>query len=162
MTAEASHESYDEPVTNHVGQATPDLDRAVAFYTQVLGFELDRRMAVPDEPTDRLLGIDRPGVEAAYLRLGSFVLELMQFHRDHNPDRADRVFNEPGLTHLSISVPDLDATVAAVAAHGGAVVSALPNAVVVRDPDGQLVELLTMGYRRYLAGLSASAPAAKA
>ncbi len=141
----------DEPIVNHVGQATADLERAVAFYTAVLGFSLDRRITLPDEPTTTLLGVNPPlGLEAAYLCLGSFVLELMQFHREGNPEWTERVFNEPGLTHLSVSVADLDATVALVEAHGGRVVTRLPNAVMVRDPDGQLVELLTMGYRRYV------------
>jgi predicted enzyme related to lactoylglutathione lyase len=64
------------------------------------------------------------------------------------------VFNEPGLTHLSISVVDLEAAAAQVEAHGGTVVSTFPYAVMVRDPDGQLIELLTMDYRRQLdAGL---------
>jgi catechol 2,3-dioxygenase-like lactoylglutathione lyase family enzyme len=150
-----STDGYDEPVFNHVGQATADMEKAVAFYEGVLGFAVERRLRPPDAATSALLGIEAPlGLEVVYLRRGPFVLELMQFHREGNPPWRERVFNEPGLTHLSISVVDLEATAAQVEAHGGTVVSTFPYAVMVRDPDGQLIELLTMDYRRQLdAGL---------
>jgi catechol 2,3-dioxygenase-like lactoylglutathione lyase family enzyme len=146
--------TYDEPIFNHVGHATADMEKAVAFYEGVLGFTVERTLRPPDASTSTLLGIDAPGLEVVYLRRGPFVLELMQFHREGNPPWRERVFNEPGLTHLSISVVDLEAAAAQVEAHGGTVVAAFPYAVMVRDPDGQLIELLTMDYRRQLdAGL---------
>ena len=140
------------PVVNHVGQATADLGRAVAFYTELLGFAVERRLDVPDAAADALLGIEPPvGLEAVYLRRGPFVLELMQFHRPDNPPWSGRVFNEPGLTHLSVSVEDLDAALDRVETLGGRIVRRLPEAAaIVRDPDGQLLELLPMEYRRQL------------
>ena len=60
--------------------------------------------------------------------------------------------NEPGLTHISLSVDDIDAACARVAEFGGEVIEAsnIGAAVFVRDPDGQLLELLPMAYRRHL------------
>ncbi len=60
--------------------------------------------------------------------------------------------NEPGLTHVSLSVDDIDEVCARVPAYGGEVVesSNIGAAVFIRDPDGQLVELLPMAYRRHL------------
>ena len=143
--------SYDEPVFNHVGQATADLERAIGFYTELLGFTVERRMQIPDAGTAPLLGLAPPlGLDVAYLRLGSFVLELMLFRDSDNPAWRERVFNEPGLTHLSISVVDLAATLDRVEALGGQIVTRLPVAAMIRDPDGQLLELLTMDYRRRL------------
>jgi predicted enzyme related to lactoylglutathione lyase len=51
---------------------------------------------------------------------------------------------EPGLTHLSVNTDDLEAALARVAAHGGEVLTAthVGVAVMVRDPDGQLLELI--------------------
>lgn len=141
--------SYGDPVVHHVGQATIDIDRAIAFYTELLGFTVEDRMTVPDGATGALLRIEAPvGLEVAYLRKGPFVLELMQFHRPGNPPRADRVFNEPGLTHLSVSVDGVEAVADRVEACGGTVVTRLPAAVVVRDPDGQLLELVSADYWR--------------
>jgi len=55
--------------------------------------------------------------------------------------------NEPGLTHLSVTTSDMDGTLARVRDLGGEVIedSNLGVAVMVRDPDGQLVELLARG-----------------
>ena len=60
--------------------------------------------------------------------------------------------NEPGLTHISLSVDDLDAVLARVAEYGGEVIadSNIGAGVFIKDPDGQLVELLPMEYRRRL------------
>jgi predicted enzyme related to lactoylglutathione lyase len=57
--------------------------------------------------------------------------------------------NEPGLTHLSISVDDIRATAARAVSHGGQIVeeSDIGVALFIRDPDGQLLELLPTGYR---------------
>jgi lactoylglutathione lyase len=141
----------DAAVVHHVGQATADLDRALAFYTELLGFSVVHRMTVPDEAAGPLLGVEPPvGLEAAYLRRGSFVLELMQFHRPGNPPAPHRVFNEPGLTHLSVSVADLDTAVVRATELGGEVVHRLPTATMLRDPDGQLIELVDAAVWRRL------------
>ncbi len=60
--------------------------------------------------------------------------------------------NEPGLTHVSLSVEDLAATCALVTEHGGEVLTDtdIGMAVFVRDPDGQLLELLPLTYRASL------------
>lgn len=138
-------------VFNHVGQCTADLARALAFYTELLGFEVERELDVPDASSAPLLAIEPPvGLKAVYLRRGSFVLELLTFDRPGNPSGSQRVFNEPGLTHLSISVDDLEATIDRVPALGGTVVFRSPAVAMVRDPDGQLLELLPMTYRRHL------------
>ena len=138
-------------VVNHVGLATADLERAVAFYVGALGFVEDRRLVLPDDATAEFLAVERPvNLEAVYLVRGEFVLELLTFRRDGNPPARERAFNEPGLTHISFSVDDLDATVAAVEAHSGAIVRRFPGAIIARDPDGQLIELLTMDYRKRL------------
>jgi len=62
------------------------------------------------------------------------------------------VMNEIGLTHLSLSVDDIDATAARAEAHGGSVLAQthVGAAVMIRDPDGQLLELLPMAYRASL------------
>ena len=58
--------------------------------------------------------------------------------------------NEPGLTHISFSVDDVDATCARVAELGGEVLAEqgfTGMVAMIRDPDGQLLELLPMTYR---------------
>ena len=64
------------------------------------------------------------------------------------PFRA-RTMNEPGLTHLSISVDDVRGTAEKVAEFGGMIIEEtdVGAAIFVRDPDGQLLELLPAAYR---------------
>jgi catechol 2,3-dioxygenase-like lactoylglutathione lyase family enzyme len=141
-------------VVNHLGQCVTDLERSRRFYTEVFGFTVQRDISLPDQPSAKLLGLEPPlGLRAIYLRRDGLVLELLSFDRPGNPPAATRVMNEPGLTHLSFSVDDVAATAAQVESHGGTVLHDTDLgglAVFVRDPDGQLIELLPMSYRNSL------------
>ena len=90
---------------------------------------------------------------AAYLVRDGLVLELLHYGAvgQTKPFR-DRTMNEPGLTHVSLSVDDIDDVCARISEYGGKVVTSsyIGAAVFVRDPDGQLLELLPMTYRRHL------------
>lgn len=144
---------YQDPIVNHVGQCVADLGVAQAFYCDLLGFEVERELPLPDDIVSDFLAVDRPvGMLAVYLRRGDFVLELLHFDRPGNPAAADRPFNQPGLTHLSISINDFERVIDRVTEYGGAIVNRSPMASIVRDPDGQLLELLPMSYRRRLDG----------
>lgn len=141
-------------VYNHTGHVVSDLERAKHFYQEVLGFTFWYEITPPDGPTAKLSGLTPPlGLTASYLILDGFVLELMHYSADGltAPFRP-RTMNEPGLTHLSISVDDVRATATKVAAYGGSVIeeSDVGAAIFVRDPDGQLLELLPAAYRDHL------------
>jgi lactoylglutathione lyase len=145
-----------DPVINHVGLCVTDVARTRRFYEEVLGFEYWREFSPPDEMTAKLVELPPPlGVTAVYLRRGEFVLELMYFAEAgaHAPARP-RVMNEIGLTHISVSVDDIDATAAKAVECGGSVLEQtnVGAAVMIRDPDGQLLELLPMAYRDSLTG----------
>ena len=136
---------------NHTGQVVTDLERSKRFYQEVFGFKLWYEISPPDQPTAKLTGLTPPlGVTASYLTLDGFVLELMQYSAPGAtaPYRA-RTMNEPGLTHLSISVDDARATAERAAECGGEIIedSDVGVALFVRDPDGQLIELLPVSYR---------------
>lgn len=128
---------------NHVGHCVTDLDRAARFYA-ALGFVEDRRLVLPDAVVADFLDVEAPvGLTAVYLALGPFQLELIHYDREGNPPARERRFNEPGLTHLSLDVDDLEATLAALPDAGGEVLRTVPGrAAIVRDPDGQLVEVI--------------------
>ncbi len=90
---------------------------------------------------------------ACYLTRDGLVLELLHFAADGAvaPYR-ERAMNEPGLTHISVSVDDIPATCERVRDLGGTVLddTDIGAAIFVRDPDGQLIELLPMSYREHL------------
>ena len=145
----------ENPVFGHVGHCVADLERSKRFYIEAFGFELMNEITVPDSPSDKLLRIEPPvGLRAAYLRKDGFVLEIMSFDRPGNPERRERVMNEPGLTHLALSVDDVDAVAARVVECGGEIVeeTRIGTAVHLRDPDGQLIELFPNRSRGWIYG----------
>ena len=151
-------------VFNHFGHCVTDLRRAVRFYTELFGFEEQRRIKVPDAPDDRMLRIEAPlGASAVYLVRDAVVLELLHFDRKGNPPFRPRALNEPGLTHMSFCVPDVGQAAEGAEALGG---EALPDTDIghgmfIRDPDGQLIELLPMSYRAAIESDSAAADSAQ-
>ncbi|MGD0392601.1 MAG: VOC family protein [Acidimicrobiales bacterium] len=136
---------------NHTGHVVTDLERSKQFYQEVFGFKLWYEITPPDEPTAKLTSLTPPlGVTASYLTLDGFVLELMHYSAPGaTASFRPRTMNEPGLTHLSISVDDVRATAARVTEYGGEIIeeSDVGAALFVRDPDGQLLELLPVSYR---------------
>lgn len=136
-------------VFNHLGQVVTDLERSRAFYEQLLGFEFWRQIEPPDASSARLLGLSPPlGMIACYLRRDGLVLELLHFRAErHRRAPARRSMSEPGLTHLSLSC-DVADVCSRIAEFGGEVLTDtdIGAAVFVRDPDGQLVELLPLAY----------------
>lgn len=138
-------------VYNHTGHVVTDLERSKRFYQEVFGFEPWYEIRPPDEPTATLSRLRPPlGLIASYLTLDGFVLELIHYSAPGAtaPFRP-RTMNEPGLTHLSLSVDDVHAAAGRVADYGGELVegSDVGAALFVRDPDGQLIELLPEAYR---------------
>jgi catechol 2,3-dioxygenase-like lactoylglutathione lyase family enzyme len=139
---------------NHVGQVVTDLERAKRFYRDVLGFQLWYEIHPPDEATAKLSSLTPPlGVTASYLTLDRFVLELLHYSAPGATAPAlARTMNEPGLTHLSVAVDDVHETAKKAVELGGSVIetSDIGNALFIRDPEGQLVELLPSSYRDHL------------
>jgi catechol 2,3-dioxygenase-like lactoylglutathione lyase family enzyme len=130
---------------NWVGLAVTDLDRSRRFYEELLGFEYERQLVPPEEGTARLCQVESPAnLTAVYLKLDGFVLELLHFDRPGNPPGRVHPMNEPGFTHLSVTVPDLADVVARTPDFGGSVITDtdMGVAICIRDPDGQLIELL--------------------
>jgi catechol 2,3-dioxygenase-like lactoylglutathione lyase family enzyme len=138
-------------IYNHTGQVVTDLERSKRFYQEVLGFSPWYEITPPDKATAKLCGLEPPlGVTASYMTLDGFVLELMHYSAPGAAAPfARRVMNEPGLTHLSISVDDVRGTAARAAEYGGEIVeeSDVGAALFIRDPDGQLLELLPVAFR---------------
>ncbi|MBX7433911.1 VOC family protein [Mycobacterium sp. Y57] len=129
---------------SHVGLRVRELDRQKRFY-EALGFTEVKRLRVPDSLAGGLLGLDSPiGFEAVYLQNGDFVLQLLTFSGYPAPDEAERTMVGAGLTHLSIAVDDMAAAQAAVRSAGGAVIADPGGgfACMIRDPEGQLLELV--------------------
>jgi hypothetical protein len=83
-------------------------------------------------------------VRATYLVRDGLVLELIDYSERDVHAGPERVMDQVGLTHMSFSVSDLAAVLTMVERFGGSVVEATVSDqfAMIRDPDGQLIELL--------------------
>lgn len=115
----------------HVHLKVSDLDRAIAFYGDVLGFTLTQRY----------------GADAAFLAAGDYHhhIGLNTWHSKGSGPAPDRA---PGLYHSAFVFPDrasLGAALKRVVEAGipldGAADHGVSEAVYLRDPDGNGVEL---------------------
>ncbi len=113
-----------------------DLDRSIAFYTEVLGMQLIRRQDYPEGRfTLAFVGYGKESETA--------VIELT-----HNWD-TDHYDLGDGFGHLAVAVPDAAAACDAIRERGGKVVrEAGPmkhgTTVIafIKDPDGYKIELI--------------------
>jgi catechol 2,3-dioxygenase-like lactoylglutathione lyase family enzyme len=134
----------------HVGLCVSDLERSLGFYRDALGFRMRDQLDVEGEPADTLLRLRGVQLRAVYLERDGVTLELLRFASPPAPPSRRRTMHEPGLTHLSFRVADLDATLAALRAAGERILDEthirMPDsgaaACFVVDPDGQLIELV--------------------
>ena len=131
---------------NHVGLCVADTARSRRFYEGLLGFRFWWELEPPDEGTGQLLQLGQPiGLHATYLVRDGLVLELLAYSHRALRAGSERVMDQVGLTHLSLSVSDLGGVLAAAESFGGSVVEGTVSdqSAMVRDPDGQLLELLS-------------------
>jgi catechol 2,3-dioxygenase-like lactoylglutathione lyase family enzyme len=132
-------------VFNHIGLCVSERERSRHFYEGLLGFQFWWELEPPDDGTDRLLQLDKPvGLHATYLVRDGLVLELLDYAAREVRTGPERVMDDVGLTHLSLSVSDLAAVLTMVDSFGGSVIDATVSeqSAMIRDPDGQLIELL--------------------
>ncbi|MEP0846827.1 MAG: VOC family protein [Phycisphaerae bacterium] len=141
-----------------IGLTVADLDRSVAFFTDVLTFEKLTEAEVSGDGFARLQGLP-PDTKArtARLRLGDEVVGLTQFVTP--PGRrfpADTRSNDRWFQHFAIVVRDMERAHARLVQHGVRAASRggpqrLPDwnrnaagikAFYFRDPDGHFLEIL--------------------
>lgn len=141
---------------SHVGLCVSDLDAALRFYCDGLGFERRDRHELSDEALpglDRALEVDRPvTLVSQFIGLGSFTVELLWFAGRAASGRPATSRDELGLTHLSLWVDDIEAVAARVAECGGTVLASTRadlgiDVLFVADPDGGRVELMAIPSR---------------
>ncbi len=138
--------------TNHTSFTVADLDRSIALYAVVLGFELVHRGTRDPALIETVVGVPGADIEVAYLQAPDHRLELIQYH---GPAERERFAVRPcdiGFAHIAFDVDDLDATLAAVEPAGLVALNPPqtlehgPNAggrlVYSRDFDGVTVEFI--------------------
>jgi catechol 2,3-dioxygenase-like lactoylglutathione lyase family enzyme len=133
-------------MVNHVGLTVADLEASTTFYRDVVGMELVRQYPVAGDDWFRTLTENEDAVvQAVMLRLGSFQLQLVQYHAGGGSGATGH--HVEGGLHLCVDVDDVDAVRASIEAtgrcHVGPTVRRDPyggRSFYVHDPDGVPVE----------------------
>jgi catechol 2,3-dioxygenase-like lactoylglutathione lyase family enzyme len=157
------------PRLHHVAISTPDADRLMAFYRDLLGFELVYGGAWPqgNAAIDALTALEGSSARQVMLRAGNAYLELFQFSSPAAaPGAADRPVCDHGITHLCLLVDDVDDEQERLRAAGVPFHSAPQDlgqgvrTTYARDPDGNIVELKQLSSPRHPVALPALAAGA--
>ena len=118
---------------DHVEIITLDFEKAIGFYTDILGFTMKQRMTVAAPPLE----------EIAYLSLGDTVLELMRVKDAVSPPEIPW---QTGYRMMALEVEDMDQAVVHLAAKGvaitwGPVTLGRSKRAEIQDNDGNPIEL---------------------
>lgn len=138
---------------HHTGLTVSSLDRSIAFYCSMLGFELVFRWNPVAPYLSTLVGYPHVDLHSAVLRLpdSESYLELLEY-RNIDQAKVDMRNGNPGNAHIAFYADDVDGLYEVLTARGVKSVSPPvtptigPNmggrAVYMIDPDGFRVELI--------------------
>ncbi len=139
-----------------VGITVSDADRAVDFYSRVLGFVPESDVEVSGEPWERLRGVFPVRMRVVRLRLGDERLELVEYVTPRGrPAPTDARSNDRWFQHVAVVVSDMDRAYGWLrdqrVAHVSPEPQRLPDwnpdaggirAFYFRDPEGHPLELI--------------------
>ncbi len=140
---------------DHTGITVSNLERSLAFWRDVLGFELSHTAHQTGELAREITGVAGAELKLAVLKApdGGHKIELLEYLAP--PDRTKHADLRPcdvGSVHVALTVDDLDAILQRIAmsnwkaAGKPQTLKTGPNAgkrvVYVRDPDGTTIELM--------------------
>ena len=139
---------------DHTGMTVSNLERALVFWRNVLGFELSHTAHQAGEMAREITGVAGAENKLAVVKApGGHKIELLEYLA---PAERKRQVNlrpcDVGSVHVALIVDDLDAVLSAINASGWKAagkpqtLQSGPNAgkrvVYVRDPDGTTIEFM--------------------
>ena len=130
---------------DHVALTVADLEASAVFY-EGLGFAPERRVSFDGPGAERVTGVPGASLRMAFLVLGEFRLELIQFA----PPGEQKIsaLNDLGSAHICLRVNDIERVYSELSARGSQFNSPPyhhPSGVSMTyfgDPDGNILELL--------------------
>ena len=92
----------------HTGFVVEDLERSVAFYSEVLGMRIATRIEREGDTINQILGFPNAHVKGAFLNKDEgHQLELIQYISPPSGRSAIKI-NDLGASHLAFFVEDMD------------------------------------------------------
>jgi len=141
----------------HVGITVRDMDKALHFYRDILGFKVLGDIMLAGEEVDRLTAVERAKLRVVYVRsqedTKSPPLELLHFIEPTGDTGIPYTrLTNPGITEVAFWVKDIEKTYADLRERGVQFYSppalfdleeyGKAKAVYFRDPDGTTLELI--------------------
>jgi glyoxylase I family protein len=140
----------------HFGICVADLSQSVAFYCEGLGFSDVAAFEVGIDYESVMGVFGGLKVQSRFISKDGFSIELLAFDSPGHLGYATvRPMNQLGLTHLCLSVDDVDCAIARVESFGGLIVPGTrkriekdagwyQDVVFCTDPNGVRLELTTI------------------
>jgi len=141
---------------DHTGITVSNLERSLAFWRDVLGFEFSHSAHQKGERPEQITGVKGADLKLAVLKTPTgHKIELLEYYapEDRKKDNALRPC-DLGHVHVALIVDDLDAILQRIEASGWNAagqpqsLTSGPNTgkrvVYVQDPDGTTIEFMQM------------------
>jgi glyoxylase I family protein len=138
--------------TDHTGITVSNLERSLAFWRDVLGFELSHRAHHTGKLASEVTGVPGAEILIAVLKGYGHKIELLEYLAPKDRKQINVRPCDVGSVHVAFTVDDLDAvlnTIAASGWHSGGKPQTLrsgPNTgkrvIYVRDPEGIIIEFM--------------------
>ena len=149
-----STKSFRIIAADHTGFTVSNLERSLAFWRDVLGFELSHRPHQTGDLASEITGIPGAEISIAVLKGYGHKIELLQYLAPPDCKHVDVRPCDIGFVHVAFTVDDLDAVLNKIASSGWKAagkpqtLQSGPNAgkrvVYVRDPDGTTIDFMQL------------------
>jgi glyoxylase I family protein len=135
---------------HHAALSTPNLERCLHFYTEVIGCDIAYEFGWPagTPEADQVTGLENSEAKAAMLKLGESFLEVFEFSSPQPKHQNDeRPVCDNGISHIAVEVKDIKSEYVRMKAagmqfHSEPMAQESGFMVYGRDPDGNVVELI--------------------
>ena len=137
---------------HHTGFVVRDLERSVAFYTEVMGLETLMQLEIDGEFAERVVGFGDAHLKVALLNMGDgHNLELVQYI--YPPSAEGQINrNDLGASHLAFFVENIEEYYATMSQKGLRFIGPPPSltqdgkvvikAIYAQDPDNNWLEFV--------------------
>lgn len=134
----------------HTGIVVRDLEGALRFYRDLLGFSVATELREAGDYINNMLGLERVDVTTVKLSAPDHsLIELLQFRSHRGRSRGPMAPCDFGITHIAFTVDDLDREYKRLRAAGVAFNArsqtspdGYAKVTFCRDPEGNLIELV--------------------
>ena len=144
---------------DHTGITVSNLERSLAFWRDVLGFEFSHSAHQKGERPEQITGVKGADLKLAVLKTPSgHKIELLEHFAPADRRCVDLRPCDVGHMHVALIIDDLEAVLQKIAASGWKAagkpqtLTSGPNAgkrvVYVRDPDGTTIEFMQMPFAK--------------